>query len=118
MKSIVQFILVTLMLPTMSCKEEDCNPDCDNIGTPIAAFEYSRFRCENSSNNCVQFQNISENTTEKSTYLWIFGDGETSDNKNPAHRFKDYGEFNVVLHVTNCSGKASYYSETINIGFD
>jgi PKD repeat protein len=106
------------MLFALSCKEEDCYSDCDNTAIPIAAFEYSRFRCENSSNSCVQFQSISENITKKSTFLWIFGDGETSDNENPVHSFKDYGEFNVVLHVTNCSGKASYYSETINIGFD
>jgi PKD repeat protein len=118
MNGTVKFTLATLMLFVITCKEEDCNSDCDSAETPIATFEYSRFRCNDSSNNCVQFQNISENITEKSIYLWTFGDGESSDNENPVHKFNDYGDFNVVLRVTNCNGNTSFYSETINISFD
>lgn len=118
MNSTVKFILATLMLFVIACKEDNCNYDCDSAETPIAAFEYSRFRCDDSSNSCVQFQNISENITGKSNFLWTFGDGESSDNENPVHKFNNYGEFNVVLRVTNCNGNTSYYSKSLSITYD
>jgi PKD repeat protein len=111
-------ILVTLILITLSCSKEHCNFDCEISEIPVSKFEYSRFRCENASNSCVQFQNTSENTNEKSKFIWTFGDGESSDNENPVHEFSSYREFNVVLRVTNCKGESSYYSETINISFE
>lgn len=111
-------VLIAIIFFALSCKEKHCNPDCENTATPTARFEYSKFRCENAANSCVQFQNISENTTKESTFKWIFGDGETSDNENPVHKFNDYEEFNVVLCATNCNGNTSYYSETINISYD
>lgn len=113
-----KLILVTLLFITLSCGEEHCNYDCENTETPVAKFEYSKFRCENVSNSCVQFQNTSENLTENSKFMWTFGDGKTSNNENPVHKFNGYEEFNAVLRVTNCNGTTSFYSETISISFD
>jgi PKD repeat protein len=38
------------------------------------------------------------------SYLWDFGDGETSTDMNPVHSFKDEGYFTVSLTITDDSG--------------
>jgi PKD repeat protein len=40
-----------------------------------------------------------------SKHLWIFGDGETSIEENPTHRYKTQGEYIVILTVTDEKGK-------------
>ncbi len=60
------------------------------------------------------------------TYLWDFGDGQTSTQKDPSHTYTAFGSYNVTLTIvdqaTNCSAtiaKPNYvnlYNETISIG--
>lgn len=38
------------------------------------------------------------------TYLWRFGDGETSTDENPYHRYQHPGEYRVTLNVTTREG--------------
>jgi len=38
------------------------------------------------------------------SYLWDFGDGETSTDMNPVHSFKDEGYFTVSLTITDDNG--------------
>lgn len=40
------------------------------------------------------------------TYLWDFGDGDTSTEKNPVHVYTDGGYYTVTLTVTGSSGTA------------
>ena len=40
------------------------------------------------------------------TYLWDFGDGETSTEKDPVHVYADGGYYTVTLSVTGSSGTA------------
>lgn len=49
----------------------------------------------------TSFQDLSTNAV---SWLWDFGDGNTSTQQNPAHTYTSYGTFNVVLIVTNSSG--------------
>jgi hypothetical protein len=63
----------------------------DNDLKVHAAAEYSI------SNNVVTFTNASINAT---TYLWDFGDGETSTQQNPVHTFL-YGNYTVTLIAGN-----------------
>lgn len=44
------------------------------------------------------------NTSSTGTYLWDFGDGNTSTVTNPTHTYSDYGTYNVCLTVTNSCG--------------
>ena len=37
-------------------------------------------------------------------YFWSFGDGSTSTEENPVHRYLEPGRYNVNLSVTNQSG--------------
>ncbi len=38
------------------------------------------------------------------TYLWDFGDGQTSTDQNPQHEYGFFGNYNVSLTVTNTTG--------------
>jgi PKD repeat protein len=47
------------------------------------------------------------------SYLWDFGDGNTSSIKNPAHAYADSGSYNVMLIVTDILG----CSDTFNLAY-
>ncbi|WP_336515869.1 PKD domain-containing protein [Pollutibacter soli] len=47
---------------------------------------------------------FTDQSTNGATYLWDFGDGQTSTEQNPSHIYNDYGLFNVSLTVTNRNG--------------
>ena len=40
--------------------------------------------------------------SQGSTYLWDFGDGNTSTQKNPTHTYSSYGLYNYCLTVDSC----------------
>lgn len=50
----------------------------------------------------VQFQNKS--TGDITSYLWDFGDGQTSTSKNPSHTYQNAGAYTVKLTVTGTGG--------------
>ncbi len=47
----------------------------------------------------VSFTNT--NVESGVTYVWNFGDGNTSTDENPTHSFTNYGNYNVILTGTN-----------------
>ena len=51
----------------------------------------------------VQFTDTSSGAD---SVLWNFGDGNTSTERNPKHKFYDNGNYNVTLTVTNSAGEA------------
>jgi len=59
---------------------------------PSSAFTFS------GSNYTVDFTN---NSSDATTYLWDFGDGETSTLENPVHTFTTSGTFTVALTAFN-----------------
>ncbi len=59
--------------------------------SPKAIFTY---RGEDRAPAWVQFENISENAE---SFEWEFGDGDTSSNVSPQHRFMESGEYTVKL---------------------
>jgi len=61
--------------------------------------------------NMVSFTNVSTNAD---SYMWDFGDGNTSTEENPTHTFTDDGSYNVILTASNADG-SSTASETIII---
>jgi PKD repeat protein len=52
----------------------------------------------------ISFENCS---AEADSYLWDFGDGETSTKENPTHTYAEGGNFNVTLEVTNKKGSTT-----------
>ena len=57
--------------------------------TPVAKFSIIKVENEN-----VEFRNNSINAT---SFLWDFGDGNTSTEKDPTHTYSEIGSYNVVL---------------------
>jgi hypothetical protein len=49
------------------------------------------------------------------TYKWDFGDGETSTERNPTHRYTKPGEYEYTLTVTDSSGNKANSSGIIKI---
>ena len=65
---------------------------------PKANFTSSMIGCNT---NMVQFTDSSTTTKGTLTYLWDFGDGNTSTAKNPIHTFSTSGMHKVTLGVSN-----------------
>ena len=68
---------------------------------PVAEF---RSRAPDAQNpRTVQFVNATSG--EGADFLWDFGDGETSTEKDPAHCYREPGRYTVTLQARNAWGK-------------
>lgn len=65
---------------------------------PTAAFEPQEAVIQ--PGDTVNFTNLSEGPGTL-TYLWDFGDGSTSTEENPSHKYDTVGDYQVKLTVTN-----------------
>ena len=81
------FIILSFILTFFSCKENELEikPVADFIPLIIDFGE-------------VTFRNKSFNATE---YLWDFGDGNTSTEKDPIHSYLEIGNYNVKLTASD-----------------
>jgi PKD repeat protein len=52
-----------------------------------------------------------ESTGEPTSWLWDFGDGQTSQEENPSHTYTTPGRKTVTLVVSNASGSDSAVKE-------
>jgi hypothetical protein len=66
----------------------------------------ANWRCvtENRDERIIRFYDTSEGEITK--YHWDFGDGTTSDEKNPVHQYKTGKEWVVILTVEGPAGKS------------
>jgi PKD repeat protein len=62
----------------------------------------------------IGFKNLS--TPEYAYYYWDFGDGLTSSQKNPIHKYNYSGSYYVCLSVSSWNGCWSSYCKWINVG--
>lgn len=58
------------------------------------------------------FNNTSTNAT---SYLWDFGDGNTSTDANPTHVYSSAGTYSVSLTITNECGTATFGPTQVNV---
>ena len=87
----------TRLIAWLGSDMPECGLDDDNTGAklPVSGFDVAV--------NCTEavFTSTSQNAT---SYLWEFGDGNTSTQENPTHTYGDAGQYNVKLTVTNTVG--------------
>ncbi len=85
------------------------------LPTPFAAFTHS-----NINSSTVQFRNLSTNVDPNTVFLWSFGDGTVSYEREPLHRYNvdlfenDY-IFEVCLYTSNAAGCADTLCKTIDL---
>jgi len=63
----------------------------------------------------IQFTPSTINGKPPFIYRWDFGDGKTSDEKNPTHKYGEIGSYIVNLTVTDSTGKKSSDEDNVNI---
>jgi PKD repeat protein len=92
-----------------SCKKEDDDDDGGTTQNPIASFQY-----EVSAGNFLEvtFTNFSQNAT---SYMWDFGDGETSEMKDPVHVYAEAGNYTVKLTAKNAANASAEFSQDISL---
>lgn len=73
------------------------------VPMPIALFKSSPLE-----NTVVEFKYASfefmNNSQDATTYTWDFGDGTTSTDMSPLHKYEETGDFRVTLYVSNDIG--------------
>jgi PKD repeat protein len=89
----LSWVLIALLALTVvtSCKKDDD----DDVTEPTAGFTY---QIDATNPMLVHFTNTSVNAT---SYKWDFGDGNTSNDKDPDHEYTSSGTFNVKLTASN-----------------
>ncbi len=75
---------------------------------PIADFDYLII-----GNNVFFIENVDL----PCNFLWEFGDGTTSTQANPVHRFNDYSVSEVILTVWNDAGKHLVKKQVLSNGY-
>jgi hypothetical protein len=79
------------------------NISLNYVNIPIASFEVDSVTgyvpCK------ISFTDTSSNVDTLTSYLWNFGDGHLSTEKNPEHTYNEPGVYTVTLKVTNPAGE-------------
>ncbi|NVN96064.1 MAG: PKD domain-containing protein [Bacteroidetes bacterium] len=89
-------LVAVLIAACFGCKKDD-----DNSNNPSVA-NFAISGDNEFAPRAVIFSNQSLNAT---SYLWNFGDGQTSTAENPNHVFNAGGTYNVTLTATNSVGQ-------------
>ncbi len=85
-------------------------PSAPAIPDPIASFSESG---GNVTPATIVFQNTSQNAD---SYLWRFGDGDSSTITNPTHVYDQHGDYTVMLIAKNSvTGKIASKSQLLSI---
>jgi hypothetical protein len=69
----------------------------------------------NAVGNATNFAGVAHGGTEPYTYLWNFGDGNTSTDRNPTHTYGAVDLYDVTLTVTDSARAQVVDTATVNI---
>jgi PKD repeat protein len=92
-----------------------CDEYCDTLEIKSASCQASFYVGLDSSHIFNLFiVNNSKGTTNNTTYSWDFGDGSTSQKKNPTHQYGSFGLYQLCLTIKegNCT---STYCDSIGL---
>ncbi len=81
---------------------------------PTADFTYSPSKPK--TEDVINFKDISKDDDgEISSWSWDFGDGHTSKNPSPTHRYTENGDYTVVLTVIDDDGSSDSCRKNISV---
>lgn len=81
------------------CSGSVVKPDLIKLSHPVADFTLDQSTvCPGTQ---INFSNASTPDTTITSYLWNFGDGQTSGLQNPGHIYNNPGTYTVSLTITN-----------------
>ena len=103
---------------TVECQLVDGVNATKNVGTiTVGPQPYANFYWEylDKDETCCYLVKFTDTSIGAIKWNWDFGDGLTSGDQNPTHRFKEVGSYNVTLTVDDASGKTSIMIKTVQI---
>ncbi len=81
---------------------------------PVAGFNFPDICLPSGSAQFTNTTTISDGTLPFVTYLWDFGDGNTSTQPNPLHNYGGVGPYNATLTATSNNGCIHNTVRTVN----
>jgi len=102
MKTKLTLFALGLMIAFMSCKKEEA--------LPVSTFTFT----VNSTKAPVTASFIN-NSQNADTYLWNFGDGTSSAEKNPVHVYTTQGQYTIALEAKSGSGNTNSSVQYITV---
>jgi PKD repeat protein len=84
---------------------------------PRLVADFSYFPEQPYVNTSVSFTDTSTADKKIVSWLWEFGDGETSEDQSPTHRYQQPGSYTVKLTVTDEVGTKNSCEKTINVTY-
>ena len=106
----------TYLIRVVAEKEGRKDDTEEEISVRSPSLAIAKFEAQKTEGNAplkVRFTDKSEGKIAR--YRWEFGDGNTSDLRNPEHTYQEPGIYQAKLTVTNVNGKSSKSPETIAI---
>jgi len=102
-----QFLLPAVYMVCL--KVTDTTNHCESITCDFVAVENPSTCSANYSflpveGNPLTFKFIDQSVGNPEHWLWDFGDGNTSDDKNPVHQYSEPGVYNICVTISNSSG--------------
>jgi len=80
---------------------------------PVASFTYSPLAPKVNDTIAFDASGCSDADGSIVSYLWNFGDGETSSSQNPTHAYDQEGSYTITLTVTDDDGLTDNTTENI-----
>ncbi len=106
MRNAFKLIAAILLIAFFGCSSDDTPPVI-----PTVSFERDRDIVEPGDE--VTFTSTN---TDADSFLWEFGDGNTSTDENPVHTYSETGSFTITLTVTSTTGDTANSTATIVVG--
>jgi len=100
------------------CTLHDDQSSMFDLGTiEVGPVPYADFYWEylDKDETCCYLVKFTDTSYGAASWLWDFGDGMTSEEQNPTHRYKEVGFYNVTLTVDDGTGKTDLKPQTIQI---
>lgn len=93
-----------------NCKDSVVKP-VEVWDEPIAGFDFTS-RCDNEP---ISFTNRSGYNTSDVSWSWSFGDGASGNQENPTHLYPTFGDYTVLLTITNSKGCQDTVSQQVAV---